>query len=332
MLKLCLMTLAIPFSLAACSGDRDVTSPAPQVTRAQLIEAMSPSAAAAVGSDGKLDLGAPLNTGRTQITGAQAGILAVAVAKYNLPYANKFFDGQRGRPIAYQKLTVCGAPLYASTAFDRLAIDDPATAAHSLQKALGPWWLVKLCGPGTGPQMNIAVSAYSTDLGIAEDGGVDFPAIGGNDFVPEGIPVGQEANELPSPEAAVVLAASLSGRRVAAVPELIAPFFRNGSPFGARWRMRLDGPARIRGASGQSMESSEVFISRVRATTRSQATRSWTADPAQPADVEVTFVPQLIVGEHMDAFLQRQKEGTRIMSAVRRVGVPISFSPATITP
>lgn len=325
------VSLAITLSLSACSGDRNLTLPVPEVTRSELLEAMAPAAAETVGSDGKLELGAPSSTGRAQISGAKAGALAVALAKHNLPYGHKRYDGQRGRPIPYQKLVVCGEPLYALSAFERLAIDDPAAPAHPLQKSIGPFWLVKLCAPGTEPQMIIAVSAYATDLGIRADGGVDFPAVGGGDFTSEGIPIGQPGDVLPSVEAAVVLAASLTGRRVVAVPELIVPFFRDDTPLGARWRIRLDGLARIRGSSGQTIESSEVYVSRIR-TTRRPGARSWTAASVQPDGAEVTFMPQGRVGEHIDALLKRTREGTRIMHAIRRAGVPISFAAVSITP
>lgn len=311
----------------ACTGDRSVT--APQITRAMLLQAMSSSAAEAIGSDGKLDLGAPPSTGRAEISGAKAGELAVAVARHNLPYNHKYYDAKRGRPIPYQKLVVCGEPLHASSAFERLAVDDPGAVPHPAQKSVGPWWLVKLCAPGLGPQMNIAVSAYATDLGMRADGGVNFPSIGGGNFLPEAIPIGQSDDDLPSAEAAVLLAARLTGRRVVAVPELIAPYFREDSPVGARWRIRLDGLPRLRGTNGETLETSEVYLSRIRPT-NGPASRFWTADPVQPGDAEVTFFPLPRVGENFEAYLVRQKEGTNIVRVRRRNGVPFKFTAASI--
>ena len=326
-----LIGLVIGFSLLGCSRDANPARPDLEVAPSELVKAMTSGAAVAIGSSGKLELAAPPNTGRSQISGEKAGVLATAVARHNLPYNHKLYDGQRGQALPYASLVVCGEPLYAWSAFERLAFDDPATAAHPLQKSIGPFWLVKLCAPGTAPQVNVAVSAYATDLGIRADGGVDFPAVGGGDFFAEGIPDSQRSDELPSAEAAVVFAANLTGRRVAAVPELIVPFWRDDSPFGARWRIRLDGPARLRDSSGRVAQFSEAYVSRIRTTVRT-GSRSWTADSIQPGDVEVTFIPQGRVGEHIDVVLRRKAEGTKIMRANRRTGVPINFSTAVITP
>lgn len=323
--------LLLTSALLACSADRSITAPIPTVSREELIQALSPEAARFVGSDGKLQLGAPTNTGRNQISGEQAGALAVGVAKFNMPYLSKMWDAQHGSPIDYQHLAVCGQPLYAASPFERLDIDDPSTQAHPLQKALGPQWLVTLCGPAGDQQVKITVSAYSTDLSIEADGSVKFPAFGGDDFMFEGIPFVGLANELPSPEAAVVLAAKLTGRRVGAVPELIAPFYQDGDPFGELWRIRLDGPAHVRAAAGQLIETSEIYISHVHNTNR-PGSRTWASDAVQPAYVDVTFRPMGYAGENYGEYLKRAEAETRIIRAVRRAGMPITFIAGTITP
>ena len=323
--------LLLTSSLLACSTDRSITSPIPIVSREELIQALSPEAAKFVGSDGRLQLGAPTNTGRDQISGEQAGALAVGVAKFNLPYTSKKWDAQHGSPIAYQHLAVCGQPLYAASPFERLEIDDPSTQAHPLQKALGPHWLVTLCGPAGDQQVKIVVSAYSTELTIDARGAVVFPPIGGDDFSPEGVPSARIADELPSAEAAVVLAAKLTGRRVAAVPELISPFYRDGDPFGARWRIRLDGPAHVRAATGQVIETSEVYISHVHDTDK-PGSRTWASEPVQPAYVDVTYWPLAQVGENYDAYVQRRDAGTHLIHAVRRADMPVTFTAGIIAP
>jgi hypothetical protein len=325
-----LLTLCGALGLIGCASD-DGVSPTSEVTREQLIAAMTPEAAAAIGSDGKLQLSDHPNTGRAQISGDMATALAVRLAKSYLPLDNKVFDGERGKPIDYQKLAVCGPILYAMSAFERLDMDDPSLQAIPLQKALGPFWLVTLCVPGGPPQLNIAVAAYSTDLSIDSSGEIVFPAIGGDDFLPEGIPAAHVADELPSPEAPVVLAANLTGRLVAAVPELIAPFFQDDSPLGSRWRIRLDGAVRLRTITGETVETSEIYISRNQATSV-PGSRIWAVNPVQPADVSVIFVPQAHVGENIDDYLKRQAAETRTLLVARRVAVPISFRAAAIAP
>lgn len=308
--------------------DAHVTAPLAEVTRAELLKAMTPEAATTVDKNGRIQFPAVANTGRAQISGGQAGALAVAVAKYNMPYLSEVWDGQHGGPIAYQKLATCGDPVYAASPFERLPNDDPSLPAHHLQKGLGPFWLVRLCGPAGDPQVNVAVAAYSTELGITSGGAVDFPAIGGGDFGFEGIPKQALVDELPTAEAAVVLAARITGRLVAAAPELITPFFKDDSPFGSRWRIRLDGKARLKNSAGEFMEASELFIGRVRTTKAVPSSRAWTADGRQPSDVEVTFIPQARVGENIKDYTLRQQLETRVIRVPRLPGTPISFSAA----
>ena len=319
-----LLILPLYIGALACSNDQP-TSPLPVITRAQLLEAMTVEASALITADGKLELAPPIETGRAQISGEQATRLAVSVARFNLPYSASVWDAQRGKPISYGKLVACGDPRYAESPFERLAIDDPVTAAHPLQKGLGPFWLVKLCAGGD-PQMNVAVSAYSTDLSINAEGAIRFPAIGGGDFLPEGISASAQADELPSPEAAVVLAAGLTRQRVAAAPRLILPFFKDDSQFGARWYLELDHPARLTKATGEIVETSQIYISRIRRT-RSPNSRQWLAETEQPDFVEVTFVPLGELGETMEEVQARREAGTRVLHANRRSEIPIRFIP-----
>lgn len=291
---------------------------------------MTPEAALAIGPDDRLLLAAPPNTGRPQISGVQAGAFAVSLAKYYLPYTNTHWDSERGKPVDYQKLAVCGSPLYASSPFERLEIDDPAARAVPLQKALGPLWLVNLCGPSGPPQLHIAVSAYSTDLRLDASGVIEFPPVSGGDFFPEAVPISGLSEELPSAEAAVVLSAALTGRRVAAAPELIAPFYINESPYGSRWRITLDRPVRLRATSGESIETSEIFIRRTRLA--QPVSQLWGPTPVQPESVDVVYIPQSRVGEDYNAYLARRAAETRTLHVRRLPNMPISFLAGGILP
>lgn len=313
-------------AILACSESRTVTSPVSDVTREELLQALTPEAALSVRTDGRLQLSPPLNTGRAQISGTQAGKLAVAAAKFNFPYGSTYFNGQHGSPIAYQKLSVCGDPLYVTSPFERLEIDDPSTVAHPVQKELGPSWLVKLCGPAGDAQMNVVIAAYSTALSIMSNGEIDFPPIGGADIAAEGIPTDRPGDELPSAEAAVVVASKLTGRRVTAPPILVAPFYlKEGSPLIARWQVSLDGAAQLPVAAGAA-QVSKVYVSAVR-DYQKPPSRNWVAAATQPATVQVTYYPMAVVGENYDAYQARRAVGTRILDAVRRPDMPIVFAP-----
>lgn len=323
--------LGASLATSACSDERVATSPSPPLSRGDLLGALIPGGAAQVGVDGRLQLAAPVETGRPQISDGRAEALAVGLAKFHLPYSRETLDRQHGGPIAYQNVAVCGRTTHATAAFERLPIDDPMAASLPLQKALGPWWLVTLCAPGGEPQLRVAVSAYSTDLGIMTTGKVDFPAIGGNDFIFEGIAPAGTAEDLPSAEEAVVLAAKLSGRRVMTAPELVAPFYQEDSPLAARWRVRLESPTRVRTATGGTIESSTVYVGRVPRRGSSKE-RTWAASPTQPADVDVLYYPLLRVGEKQEAYAKRQQAEMRMLKAVRKADVPITFTAGTIAP
>jgi len=290
-----------------------------------LLESVTPDVALAVGADGRFQVVSPVNTGRPQIAAQQAAELGVAVAKFNYSTNPSRLNEERGATISFARLFPCQAPLYAAAAFQRLEIDDATQAAHPLQKGIGPFWLVRLCG-SDGPELNIAVSAYSTDLGIRPDGGVEVPAIGGGDFFAQGIRALRQKDELPSAEAAVVLVAGLSRRLVAAVPELITPFFRNGAPQDARWHLHLDAPTKLRTSAGQLLETQEVYVSRL----RTGGSRMWVADSVQPDFRDVLFVPMTFVGEKYEDYLKRESAETRTVHAVRLSNMPINFTAATI--
>jgi hypothetical protein len=308
----------------SCSSDRTV-APRSEVTREALVQALTPELGAVVSSDGFLPMSSVENTGRAQISAIAAAALAVGVAKYNLPYNNTVLENQRGGAIDYQRLSSCRPASYVTTPFERIAVDNPSAAAHPLQKALGPFWLVTLCARGT-PQLTVGVSAYSTDLGLGPNGEVLFPPIGGNDFVAEGIPQARPGDELPSAEAAVVLAATATNRRVAALPELLLPFYTEETPSGARWHLRLDSPARVETPNG-TVETSDVYVSRIHTTNR-PGSRTWSANATQPSQVDVLLIPMIRVGENNDAYVQRRDAETQTLHVPLRSGRPISFAPA----
>jgi len=318
------LVISISIGLTGCSGD--VASPAPEVTRAQVLEAVTAELAKAVGPDGKFQLDPNLNTGRAQISGTSAGGLAVALAKHNLPYLNEYYDSQRGGRISYQKLSVCGQPMHAESPFRRLEVDDVSADAHPLQKALGPFWLVTLCADGES-QVKIAVSAYSTSLTIGANGEINFPAVGGNDFIAEGVPIDETSEGLPSAEGAVVLAANVTGRRISSIPRLLVPYYQDDSPLGARWQLRLDGVVSLRTSDNRRVEATEVYVSRVRQTRR-PGSRTWNADSIQPEYVEVTIVPLPRVGENMTDYQARKVAEARTVSASLLANAPINFTAA----
>lgn len=315
--------------LLACSDRTPITAPLQEVSKEQLLQALTPEAAANLTSDGHLQLAPPAETGRPQISGALAGRLAVAAAKFNFPTNYQYFESQRGGRIDFQRLQPCGDPLYVTSPFDRLENDDLSTSAHPWQKMVGPFWFVRLCGPAADPQMNVVVSAYS-DLSVRADGHIEFPAIGGADMLSEGIPLGRSANELPSPEAAVVLAAAATGRRVNAAPLLVLPFnLLDGSALIARWELTLDAPIRAI-VNGAQVQASKVYVSAVRDYQKPPSQR-WVAAMEQPASVQIPWEPLPVVGESQSHYEARRAADSKMLAVKRLPQFPVVFTPLSLT-
>jgi hypothetical protein len=95
----------------------------------------------------------------------------------------------------------------------------------------------------------LAISAYSTDLKIRENGTIDMPAKGGSYFFPVAVaphPPQKRFHFVPvGPEEAAAYVAERTGVRIDAVPRLV---LRDGAwhPATAQWRLTLERPVRIR--------------------------------------------------------------------------------------
>ncbi len=84
----------------------------------------------------------------------------------------------------------------------------------------------------------LGISAYATDVRIENDA-IRLPKISGNEFTWRAIP--KSVARFPvSPEASAVRVAKQSGARIAAIPRMVMPDFRNGGPEAARWELTLD--------------------------------------------------------------------------------------------
>jgi len=215
----------------------------PQGDRSPDLSSVVAGAAAANVKDGKFQFAsAPPATTIPQITASEAEAIALAWrAPFGTPRKD-YLTREHGAPVEPEKLNTCGRTYYAASAFDpppSSAASDPMQLATA--RAFGPWWIVQLCAATSTPAVVLAVSAYDTDLKI-ESGTLILPPSGGNWFLAQGIPPG--TTDWPAtPERAAARLAGLAGRRVAEVPELIAPPFIKGRPQDARWLLTLDGPA-----------------------------------------------------------------------------------------
>jgi hypothetical protein len=197
------------------------------------------------------------------ITADRAQLLAQAWIKTIAPHVRSYLERGHGGPVMAEALAPCGQPLYAQSSYTNSEPINPA-----IQRILGDWWLVGLCQAGQ-MAVSLAVSASASDLEI-HDGGLVYPESGGgNEFVPLGVPQSWEGAVPLTPEHAVAEAVAATGMRVAQVPDLIAPPTHLALPQRAVWRMKLEGPASVRGlVSGRSLSVSTVYYGSFRTTAR----------------------------------------------------------------
>ena len=305
---------------AACSDRPTVTMPSGLPPQDRLASQLSPAVAKQLDAHGRFTIAAGSATSQfPEISQGQATLLAVTWAHQFGPRLINYLQGQHGGPINFPKLHSCGRTLYARSAFGPI----PPELAAPYRKPYGSWYLATLCDAGELPTVSVAVSAWSTDLTLA-NGRIVFPAQSGNDFFPMGIPVGS-AGEFPaSPETAASLAAG-NGRLVASVPELVMPVNTNGPPQGARWHVSLDGPANLRGVNLGAVSVSDVFVGALHVTRQGLA--QFVAQPTQPTSVDVLWRPLPNAGETVTAYHQR---GNAVSAKIpRRVDTPISFDAVT---
>jgi hypothetical protein len=228
----------------ACRDERAPTEP--RLSSAWL----TGNATEALGADGRFRLHTVQRHPLTEITAAQATLIASTWTHSYGPWLRGAFEQDRGASVDPRRVEPCGRVFYADTPYQDL----PPTASHTIQTVFGPWWLVTLCDE-RGPAVSLAVSAYSTNLQVH---GGTITGIG-NELFATGIPT--KLSSVPiSPEEAVQLAVSETGARVSEVPSLVmAP--RPSSPQTAKWLITLDRPIAIRGLhSGTTRTTNTIFV------------------------------------------------------------------------
>lgn len=201
-------------------------------------------------ADGRFRIASREDAG--EIDAATAGRLANLWIRDHAPMVLGYLEDTHGAPIDVTELSQCGDPLYSRSAYDVSAAASPIE-----RRAYGSWWLVSFCSSGGRRQVSLAVSAGNTHLKI-EDDRLMFPAHHGAEFVWSGIPLA--TGDLETAEGAAMFAARQAGRRIAGVPELMAPAFPH-IPQLAVWRVSLEQAAELRTVSGSEARTArEVFV------------------------------------------------------------------------
>jgi hypothetical protein len=218
---------------------------------------LTPDAARHVDERGMFTIPA-VRISNEEISEAQAREIARVVARDYAPRHQAELESHRQAPIDFGSLSQCGRVFYAASPTGVPAADMPSF----VRKMYGAWYLVSMCGADGSAQVLIAISALDTDVHVVGDDIVfDRIAGAGNYWVMAGISAAAGGALPVPPEVAANLAARLSHRRVAGVPELIAPQMTRGvPPEFARWRVTLEAPALLTSAASGERMVSDVFV------------------------------------------------------------------------
>jgi hypothetical protein len=239
--------------LAACTQDLSGTHPLASTMADTSM--LTVEVARALTPKGLFNVSGPPAGSNRELSESQVRTIGRAWARQFFPWVKGKLEAEHGQQIDGGKLRDCPRIYYAESAYAPL--EDTADAGVS-RRVFGPWWVVPLCVNGV-PQVSLGIAAYATDVTIQNDR-IVLPRIGGGDFVWRGIPV--NGPEFPiSPEAAARLAAKLTGSRVASVPRLVMPDFREGGPALARWEMAIAPSVTLQNEQGQNAsDASSVFV------------------------------------------------------------------------
>jgi hypothetical protein len=232
----------------ASSGARDyLTTTDTSVVTADVARSLS--------SSGQFVLSGPSGGTLHELSEDRARNIARLWVKQFFPWVRRSIETARGGKIDPSRLRVCSRIYYAESPYEPL---DETADGGAARRAYGPWWIVPLCVEGV-PQVFLGIASYATDIEIRNDQ-ILLPRFGGSQFVWRGIPT--SVGELPvSPERAAQLAAQRTGSRVASVPRLVMPHFRDGGPALARWELTLTPAVRLRTAQGEPpMTETRLFV------------------------------------------------------------------------
>ncbi len=287
------------------SGARDITSKGADTL------AITPEVAKSLTPSGQFVLAGPSNDPMVELSENQAQTIGRIWIRQFFPWVHRELDKEHGSTINQATLRVCPRIYYADSPYEPvLDIHDAGIA----RRTFGPWWLVPLCVEGR-PQVLLGISAYATGVRIENDA-IRLPKFSGNEFTWRGIP--QSVTEFPaSPEAAVGLVASESGARIAAIPRLQMPDFREGGPEAARWQLALNAHVGFETVgSHRRVQASSVFFG-----------------PGTPGDFNgVLLQPKLNQPDQVEIQIidWGTKNGYRTVILRRKDGVSLDLEPAKV--
>lgn len=198
-------------------------------------------------------------------------------------YIQDGYARSAGREIHYSGLERCGRAYYVRSPFRTI----PDAPPNYFRNAAGSQWRYVLCDRA-GPAFSVLM-AGNTDLFFV-DGWPTFPRVSGNGLIVEAI--NGLAGSFLSPEEAVHRVREEFGGTVVSVPEAYGLIYYLVEDLCAAWRVALQEPVLISAPTGESVETTDLFVSIAGCTT---ATPPGSILFASPDTVKVMTLPVNVI-------------------------------------
>jgi hypothetical protein len=253
------MTLAAAALTAIVACGDGPTAPVPLVEDDPDIGGyVAGDAALALGADGRFAIPPDVVTGAEAVpivSAAQARVLARAFTTSFGPVFHSFWERERGGRIDLKALEPSTRVYPLQTPYGAV----PDSGCHpSWVRHHGSYYVMTLDDGGT-PNVIMAVSAQTTEYGVAAGGDLTMPNRTGSDFAHEGVRRDFAHSVLLSPEQAVALAARATNAKVTSVPRLVSRG-NEWSPTAALWRLTLDRHVAVVDSGGGARQTDTLYV------------------------------------------------------------------------
>jgi hypothetical protein len=227
--------------VSACSDE--TTRPAVRVTSAEVTDEL----VARLRPDGSIALPESRINPVGEVGEAQARSVAARYVRDVAAQRVGEWSQTHGGVVRADDLTPCGRAVYAATPYTALEGSD---LSEMTVRAFGPHWVVPMCSSDRRLQVVVAFSSLATELVPTVAAGKRVPWER-SDVMSFGVPA-TVPGTLFSVEGAVSRAASLSGKRIKSVPDLLMNPMP-GSPVLLRWQIELESPIKVVGRRSASV-------------------------------------------------------------------------------
>ncbi len=280
------LALAVACGAAVASSSSCTDSTAPITVPLTRVDPQWVTGAAAAALDsitGRITL---INPPGTYVARLAADSVALAIlhavrTPSPLDSAQSQLQGDRGGPIDFAGLHLCGAVTYEWTPFG----DFPSSVPPFAARALGSQWAVPICGRDESAQISIGVADSPRQFSVVDDTLDVYRSQDLNGaFSLAGVPARYPTGLPLTPERAIEAVFTATAERVATVPVAFDQL-SNGLgelPLCASWRMSVERAVTVKDpTAGSAWITSEFFVRHVPAC-YSDSVAVFAATPNQP--------------------------------------------------